>query len=136
MKLLLSSTAALMFGLFAMPSARAATPECSEPPQEALRHGIDQNQAQRLIAAGRYTEAEAAFTCLLARDPASLPAYRGRAEARLMQGRYAAALSDHAAITAYVLPTQPDSFNALLQHYQWRLQRDPDDIALELTAPK
>lgn len=91
--------------------------------------GANLTKGQRRIDQGRYADAVAIYTCILAGDPTVLDAYRGRAEASLRLGLFSDAMRDHARITAVVLPAQPDAIDTLFADYDARLSRHPDDVA-------
>ena len=83
---------------------------------------------QALIDAGRYEAAIREFSCVIESDPTAPDGYRGRAEAELLLGRFANALSNYTRVYAVVLPVHPDAFTTIFAGYGERLASDPDDI--------
>jgi tetratricopeptide (TPR) repeat protein len=82
---------------------------------------------QRLIDQGRYEQAMRAFTCVIENQPTAVEGYRGRIEAALLLGQYAAALGDYARVTAFVLPVDPDAEQTIHEGYKARLKSAPRD---------
>jgi tetratricopeptide (TPR) repeat protein len=86
-------------------------------------------EGQAFIDQGQLTQAVHEFTCVIDNDPVGIDGYRGRAEARLLQGRFSDAYRDYnTGITALVVPVQPDAFDAIYAGYATRLSDDPDSI--------
>lgn len=86
-------------------------------------------KGQQRIEQERYAEAIKVFTCVIDAGPQTLDAYRGRAEAELLLGRYSNAMRDYARVTAVVIPLQPDADAQIWASYDARLAEHPDDIA-------
>jgi tetratricopeptide (TPR) repeat protein len=86
-------------------------------------------QGQRLIDQGHYQAAIREFTCVVQAQPTDAEGYRGRAEARLLLGRYSEALRDYTQVTAFVLPVHPDAEATISAGYAARLAAAPDDAA-------
>jgi tetratricopeptide (TPR) repeat protein len=93
----------------------------------ASRTGCSAATGQALIDQGRYTKAVQEFTCVIAADPTTADGYRGRAEAQLLLGRYADALTTYTRVTAVVLPVHPDAAATILDGYGARLTASPTD---------
>lgn len=100
-----------------------------DPPELACHRGSTLHRGQKRIDQGRYHDAIYVFSCVIQRDPLSVQAYRGRAEAKLMLRHFADAFSDYALVTANVLPVHPDGHETILDGYERRLLRDPTDVA-------
>lgn len=86
-------------------------------------------QGQLFIDAADYDRAVREFTCVILAQPTGVEGYRGRIEALLMRGEFAAAFADYALVTAYVLPVHPAAATAILNGYADRLAEAPDDLA-------
>jgi hypothetical protein len=61
-------------------------------------------------------------------DPTGIDGYRGRIEANLLRGRYAAAVADVVRMTAVVVPVHPDAEAVIAAGYADRLAAAPDDV--------
>lgn len=85
-------------------------------------------EGQALIDAGDYDRAVREFNCVIAALPTDVGGYRGRIEALLMLGEFAAAFADYARVTAAVLPVHPDAAATILNGYADRLADDPGEI--------
>jgi tetratricopeptide (TPR) repeat protein len=85
-------------------------------------------QGQRLIDAGRYTDAVREFTCVIGAQPTEVEGYRGRIEAELLLGRFSNAVSDYGRVTALVLPVHADAASTILAGYADRLALAPENI--------
>jgi len=83
---------------------------------------------QQRINQGDYEQAITIFTCVIAADPVSVDAYRGRIEANLLLDRYSDAVRDYARVTAVVLPAHPDADLTILASYDARLASNPWDV--------
>lgn len=83
---------------------------------------------QAHIGAGRYSDAIREFSCVIAADPTNVEGYRGRIEANLMLGNFAAATTDYARVTAVVIPAHPDAATTILAGYAARLAANPSDV--------
>jgi tetratricopeptide (TPR) repeat protein len=100
----------------------------------AVAHGAAGNpnctaaKGQAFIDEGRYDKAIQEFTCVIAAEATESEGYRGRAEAKLLLGRYSDAYGDYARVTALVVPVHPDAQNTILTGYAERLTAAPDDI--------
>jgi tetratricopeptide (TPR) repeat protein len=87
-------------------------------------------KGQQRINQGRYEEAIAVFTCVIADDPLTVDAYRGRSEAKLLLGRYSDAFRDYALLIAAVQPEDIDDLaDDLLASYDQRLAGQHPDVA-------
>lgn len=85
-------------------------------------------QGQALIDAAEYDRAVREFSCVIAAQPSAVDGYRGRIEARLMLGEFAAAFADYALVTAKVLPVDPAAASTILAGYADRLAQAPDEV--------
>lgn len=86
-------------------------------------------QGQAFIDQGQLTQAITEFTCVIAEEPTEVDGYRGRAEARLLQGKFSDAYHDYnTGITALVVPVHPNAFATIYDHYATRVSNDPDSI--------
>jgi tetratricopeptide (TPR) repeat protein len=85
-------------------------------------------QGQILIDAAQYDRAVREFTCVIMAQPTEVAGYRGRIEALLMLGEFAAAFADYALVTAWVLPEHPDAATTILNGYAARLAETPDEV--------
>ena len=94
----------------------------------APRPACTAERGQAFIENGRYTRAVQEFTCLIAAEPTDPEGYRGRIEAQLLLGRYAAALADYNLVTTVVMPVQPDVVATIHAGYAARLAADPGDV--------
>ena len=84
---------------------------------------------QAFIEQGRYDKAVQEFSCVIAAQPTEADGYRGRAEARLLLGRYADAFADYARITAFVEPVHAGALQTVLAGYDARLAGAPNNVA-------
>ena len=98
-----------------------AAPVGAAPPCDAAA-------GQEFIDDGRYERAVREFGCLIEADPTSVDGHRGRMEAQVLLGRYAAAVQDGVRITAIVVPAHPDAQKTILASYADRLAQAPADI--------
>jgi tetratricopeptide (TPR) repeat protein len=97
--------------------AAASSPNCTP------------EQGQAFIDQGQLTQAVHEFTCVIDQEPTEVDGYRGRAEARLLQGQFSNAYKDYnTGITALVMPVHPEAFATIYAHYAARLASDPDSI--------
>lgn len=103
----------------------ACTPASTCGEADTLENG------QQKIDEGRYEEAIDVYSCVLEADPASVDAYRGRAEAELMLGLYSDAYRDmYANVIAAVQPADIVSLgDQIIASYDARLAEDPGDLA-------
>jgi hypothetical protein len=85
-------------------------------------------QGQALIDVGRLERAIQTFTCVVKAQPTEVEGYRGRAEARLLLGRYSDAMADYGRVTAVVEPVHPGAVGRILAGYDARLAADPDSV--------
>ena len=101
----------------------------------AAAHGASSNstctgeKGQAFIEQGRYDKAIQEFSCVIEAQPTEVDGYRGRAEAKLLLGRYAEAFADYARITAVVEPVHANALQTVLAGYDDRLAQAPDDLA-------
>ncbi|HEY3485753.1 MAG TPA: tetratricopeptide repeat protein, partial [Ilumatobacteraceae bacterium] len=86
-------------------------------------------EGQALIDAGQSRRAIREFTCLIDADPTGVEGYRGRAEAKLLLGRFADAHADYIRLSAIVEPVHPDASTTILGGYDARLAADPRSIS-------
>jgi tetratricopeptide (TPR) repeat protein len=86
-------------------------------------------QGQLFIDAADYDRAVREFTCVILAQPTGVEGYRGRIEALLMLGEFAAAFADYALVTAFVLPVHPAAATTILNGYADRLAEAPEEIA-------
>ena len=89
--------------------------------------GCSTSAGQAFIDQGRYAKAVQEFSCAITASPTSPDGYRGRAEAQLLLGRYADALTTYSRVTAVVLPVHPDAAATILAGYDARLTASPTD---------
>src|SRR5688572_22588493 len=93
-KILLALAAAV---LTATPAAAFAKPAGKGPKETPAMEGCTTQDTlatgQQRIDQGQYEEAVRVFSCVMAADGGEVDAYRGRAEAELLLGRYADAYS-------------------------------------------
>jgi tetratricopeptide (TPR) repeat protein len=83
---------------------------------------------QLFIDAGLYAQAIDEFTCVIAAQPAEVEGYRGRAEAKLLLGRYSDAMRDYNLVTALILPENPAAETQIMAGYSARLASQPDSL--------
>lgn len=105
------------------------TQEALSKAQRAACRGSSLKKGQKQIDRGRLEAAIVTFSCVIDDDPLALDGYRGRAEAKLLSGRYSDAMRDYALVTAVVMPERSDAPDAILSSYDARLAEDGDDIA-------
>jgi hypothetical protein len=91
--------------------------------------GATLGKGQQRIDQGRHSEAVQIYTCILDANPLALDAYRGRAEAELLLGRYSDAMRDYARVTAVVMPVDEDAAEKIVEGYEARLAKQPNDRA-------
>jgi hypothetical protein len=98
-------------------TASASSPHCTP------------EQGQAFIDEGNLDRAVHEFSCVVDANPTEVAGYVGRAEARLLQGRFSDAYHDYnTGITALVAPVDPDAFSAIFDQYVARLSVDPNSI--------
>jgi hypothetical protein len=114
--LMLAIGAALLLGPTAVGTVAAGKAACSVA------------DGQAAIDAGRYQRAIAEFTCVIAAQPTEVEGYRGRVEAQVLLGRYAAALTDYNRVTTTVLPVHPGAVSTIYAGYAARLAANPADV--------
>ena len=114
----------LLLALALAVSLLAATPVAEAAPQANCSPAV----GQALIEQGRYDRAIREFTCLINANPTGVEGYRGRIEAEVLLGRYAAAITDYVRVAAVVKPIHPDAWQTILDGYAARLASNPDDI--------
>lgn len=115
-------------------SAPASTPlpmlEMTTDPPLAMSNGCPRFatllKGQIRIEQNRFEEAIAIFTCVINANPLAIDGYRGRAEAKLMLGKFSDAFQDYTRLNAVVVPVHPDAFEIILDRYESRLARFPN----------
>jgi tetratricopeptide (TPR) repeat protein len=115
-------------------STALAQEPCAPPdgePSEARTKvcaGASLTKGQQRIHQGRFQDAIAVFTCVIDAAPLTVDAYRGRAEAKLMLGRFSDAFRDYARLNAVVVPTNPNALADILASYDARLVTYPNSV--------
>ena len=117
-------------GLVAQPLAPAATTPVADPERAVVEARQLTAQAHALLEAGKYTEAQAAFQAVLARNPAWVDALMGLAQIHANQGRLAEAqaecdraldidaLCEEAHLLAALIARQDGRIVAAIDHFE------------------
>jgi tetratricopeptide (TPR) repeat protein len=115
--LALRAVLAAMLTIAASAAPAAAAPSCSAA------------TGQSFIDDGRLDRAIREFTCVIEAQPTDIEGYRGRIEANLLLGRYAASVADYVRMAAVVVPVHPDAESTIFAGYDARLAVAPTDVA-------